>query len=93
MAFPSIAHDPAVGVTVGVDTHGEIHVAAAFTSDLGRPLGHLEVPTTPTGYGRLDPLRHAIRAAVHRAMELDDHTLGVERAEDLPGSRSIHPWT
>jgi transposase len=53
MAFPSIAHDPAVGVTVGVDTHGEIHVAAAFTSDLGRPLGHLEVPTTPTGYGRL----------------------------------------
>lgn len=53
MASPSIAHDPAGGVTVGVDAHGEIHVAAAFTSDLGRPLGHLEVPTTPTGYGRL----------------------------------------
>jgi transposase len=41
------------GVTVGVDTHGEIHVAAAFTSDLGRPLGHLEIPTTPAGYRRL----------------------------------------
>ena len=53
MASPSIAHDPDAGVTVGVDTHGEIHVAAAFTSDLGRPLGHLEVPTTPTGYRRL----------------------------------------
>jgi len=54
MATPSIAHDPVVaGVTVGVDTHAEIHVAAAFTSDLGRPLGHLEIPTTPAGYGRL----------------------------------------
>ncbi len=41
------------GVTVGVDTHGEVHVAAAFTSDLGRPLGHLEIPTTPAGYRRL----------------------------------------
>ena len=53
MASVSIAHDPAAGVTVGVDTHGEVHVAAAFTSDLGRPLGHLEIPTTPAGYGRL----------------------------------------
>ena len=53
MAFPSIAHEPGAGITVGVDTHGEVHVAAAFTSDLGRPLGHLEIPTTPAGYGRL----------------------------------------
>jgi transposase len=53
MASVSIAHEPAAGVTVGVDTHGEVHVAAAFTSDLGRPLGHLEIPTTPAGYGRL----------------------------------------
>ena len=53
MASPSIAHDRDGGVTVGVDTHGEIHVAAAFTSDLGRPLGHLAVPTTPAGYQRL----------------------------------------
>lgn len=41
------------GVTIGVDTHGEIHVVAAFTSDLGRPLGHLEIPTTPAGYRQL----------------------------------------
>ncbi|MBJ7594059.1 MAG: IS110 family transposase [Candidatus Dormibacteraeota bacterium] len=41
------------GVTVGVDTHGDAHVAAAFTSDLGRPLGYLEVATTPAGYRRL----------------------------------------
>ena len=41
------------GVTVGVDTHGDMHVAAAFTSDLGRPLGHLEIETTPDGYRRL----------------------------------------
>jgi transposase len=47
--------DPRVpsDITVGVDTHKEVHVAAAFTSDLGRPLGHLEIPTTPTGYRRL----------------------------------------
>jgi transposase len=38
------------GVIVGVDTHGDAHVAAAFTSDLGRPLGHLTVATTPAGY-------------------------------------------
>jgi hypothetical protein len=53
MASVSIAHDPAAGITIGVDTHGEVHVAAAFTSDLGRPLGHLEIPTTPAGHGRL----------------------------------------
>jgi len=53
MASVSIAHDPATGITVGADTHGEVHVTAAFTNDLGRPLGHLEIPTTPAGYGRL----------------------------------------
>jgi len=36
-------------VTVGIDTHAEVHVAAAF-DQLGRPLGHLEIPTTPAGY-------------------------------------------
>lgn len=52
MASPSMPHVDA-GVTVGVDTHGDVHVAAAFTSDLGRPLGHLAIPTTPLGYRRL----------------------------------------
>ena len=49
MATGSIAQ-PRTGVTVGVDTHGEVHVAAAFTTDIGRPLGHLSVATTPAGY-------------------------------------------
>ncbi len=40
-------------VTVGVDTHADVHVAAAFTRTLGRPLGHLEIPTTPSGYRAL----------------------------------------
>jgi transposase len=52
MASRSMAQ-PEHGVTVGVDTHGDAHVAAAFTSDLGRPLGHLTIATTPAGYGRL----------------------------------------
>jgi transposase len=55
MASLSMAHqrEREGGVTVGVDTHSEVHVAAAFTSDLGRPLGHLEIPTSPSGYQRL----------------------------------------
>ena len=52
MAFRSMAQ-PECGVIVGVDTHGDAHVAAAFTSDLGRPLGHLTIATTPAGYRRL----------------------------------------
>ena len=52
MAAQRIAHQDH-GVTIGVDTHGDVHVAAAFTSDLGRPLGHLEIETTPEGYRRL----------------------------------------
>jgi transposase len=49
MASRSMAQ-PNHGVIVGVDTHGDGHVAAAFTSDLGRPLGHLTMATTPAGY-------------------------------------------
>ena len=44
--------DPDHRVTVGVDTHLDTHVAAAF-NHLGRPLGHLEIPTTAAGYRRL----------------------------------------
>ena len=40
------------GATVGVDTHSDVHVAAAF-DQLGRPLGHLEIPNTPAGYHQL----------------------------------------
>jgi transposase len=41
-----------VRVTLGVDTHLEIHCAVAL-DQLGRRLGELEVPTTRSGYGRL----------------------------------------
>jgi transposase len=51
---------PDHGVTVGVDTHGDGHVAAAFTSDLGRPLGHLTIATTPAGYRRLLEWAHRL---------------------------------
>ena len=59
MASCSMAQ-PDHGVTVGVDTHGDGHVAAAFTSDLGRPLGHLTIATTPAGYRRLLEWAHEL---------------------------------
>jgi transposase len=39
-------------ITVGVDTHVDVHVAVAL-DQLGRRLGSLSFPTTPTGYGEL----------------------------------------
>ena len=39
-------------VTVGVDTHAEVHVAVAKDS-LGRRLDATSVPTTPAGYAEL----------------------------------------
>jgi transposase len=39
-------------VTVGVDTHAEVHVAVA-TDGLGRRLDTTSVPTTPAGYAEL----------------------------------------
>lgn len=56
-------------VTVGVDTHGEIHVAAAFTTGLGRPLGQLEIPTTPSGYRRLLVWARSFGATVQFGVE------------------------
>ena len=40
------------GVTVGVDTHNDVHVAVALDG-LGRRLGTLSVPTIPAGYEEL----------------------------------------
>jgi transposase len=40
-------------VTIGVDTHSDIHVAVAL-DQLGRRLGITTVPTTPEGYQRLE---------------------------------------
>jgi transposase len=39
-------------ITVGVDTHGDVHVAAAL-DDLGRLLDTISVPSTAAGHGRL----------------------------------------
>jgi transposase len=44
--------NPGVVVTVGVDTHADVHVAAAVDS-LGRLLGSLAIPTTLDGYAEL----------------------------------------
>ena len=40
-------------VTVGIDTHGEVHVAAAL-DELGRLLGIESFPTTARGHRRLE---------------------------------------
>jgi transposase len=40
------------GITLGVDTHKDTHVAAALDG-LGRRLGTLSIPTTPAGYEEL----------------------------------------
>jgi hypothetical protein len=39
-------------VTVGVDTHSDVHHAAAI-DEVGRPLADAGFPTTPDGYRRL----------------------------------------
>lgn len=49
MAITTIAHVQPARVTVGVDTHGDVHVAHA-KDQLGRRLETVSIPTTPTGY-------------------------------------------
>ena len=49
MAITTIAHAQPTRVTVGVDTHGDVHVAHA-KDQLGRCLDTVSIPTTPTGY-------------------------------------------
>lgn len=44
--------EPDVLVTVGVDTHADVHVAAALDG-LGRIIDTTAVPTTPAGYAQL----------------------------------------
>src|SRR5258705_8522295 len=40
-------------ITVGVDTHADVHVAVAL-DQLGVRLGHVKVPATRVGYGELE---------------------------------------
>ena len=51
-AITTIAHAEPIRVTVGVDTHGDVHVACA-KDQLGRNLAATRVSTTPAGYQRL----------------------------------------
>jgi transposase len=52
MAITTIAHPTTTRITVGVDTHGDTHVAHA-KDQLGRRLATLQLPTTPAGYQQL----------------------------------------
>jgi transposase len=49
MALSSVAHQEAICITVGVDTHRDTHVAVALDS-LGRHVATTSIPTTPGGY-------------------------------------------
>jgi transposase len=51
-AITTIAQSEPTRVTVGVDTHGDVHVACA-KDQLGRNLATTRVATTPTGYRAL----------------------------------------
>ena len=51
-AITTIAQPEPTRVTVGVDTHGEVHVACAL-DQLGRQFATSRVATTPVGYGAL----------------------------------------
>lgn len=67
MTSTTVAHTLPV-VTVGVDTHSDLHVAVAL-DQLGRRLGELTIPTTPGGYRQLEQW----------ALELGDlSALGIE---------------
>ncbi|MFL6272697.1 MAG: transposase [Actinomycetes bacterium] len=48
----SMAHPDAPQLTIGVDTHLEVHVAHA-NDQLGRPVATIQIPTTPAGYQQL----------------------------------------
>jgi len=51
-AIISIPHPTAPQLTIGVDTHLDVHVAHA-ADQLGRRVATVQVPTTPTGYQHL----------------------------------------
>lgn len=68
MAQSRIAYSK-TNVTVGVDTHSDIHVAAAFATDGGRLLGHLSVEANPSGYRHLWSWARSFGASVQFGIE------------------------
>jgi transposase len=47
-----MAHPVTAQLTIGVDTHQDIHVAHA-NDQFGRPVATVQIPTTPAGYHQL----------------------------------------
>lgn len=54
-----MAHPNAPQLTIGVDTHLEVHVAHA-NDQLGRPVATVQIPTTPAGYAQLLTWAHGL---------------------------------
>jgi hypothetical protein len=48
-----VPNSSGTSVTLGVDTHADVHVTVAL-DQLGRRLGTLAVPSTPAGYASLE---------------------------------------
>jgi hypothetical protein len=48
-----VPNSSGTSVTLGVDTHADVHIAAAL-DQLGRRLGTLAVPSSPAGYASLE---------------------------------------
>jgi transposase len=59
MASTTMAHPQPPRVTIGVDTHKDLHVAAA-RDQLGRRLGTTMAPATSAGYAELLAWAHAL---------------------------------
>jgi transposase len=59
MAITTMAHPQPTRVTVGVDTHKDLHVAAA-RDQLGRRLGTTMAPATGAGYAELLAWAHSL---------------------------------
>jgi transposase len=60
MAITIVSHTTAsVQLTIGVDTHKDIHVAAAKNA-LGKKVATTQVPTTPAGYAQLLAWAHGL---------------------------------
>jgi transposase len=64
----SIPHPATPQLTIGVDTHLEVHVAHA-NDQLGRPLATLQIPTTLAGYQQLLGWAHSLGVPVAWGVE------------------------
>jgi transposase len=68
MANTTMAHTAPPRVTIGVDTHKDLHVAAA-RDQLGRRLGTAMAPATRAGYAQLLAWAHTLGEPVAWGVE------------------------